>query len=119
LTLTAPPLPSGATANSITGTVSVSSAGAYDNAELFLTYNGALVATAPLNAYLSGAQTTLSLTAVAPGGSSSATYAPGVYNAEVWAWNSSNPSGTLTRAPAATTIDMSAGNATAVTLDIP
>jgi hypothetical protein len=117
-TLTAPPVPGGSVANGITGTVSVASAGAYDNAELFLTFNGALVATAPLNAYLSGAQTTLTLTAVAPGGSSSATYAPGVYNAEVWAWNSSNPTGTLLRVPSATTIDMSAGNATGVALDI-
>jgi hypothetical protein len=118
-TVSTPPVPTGSSANGITGTVSVTSAGTYDNAELFLTYNGALVATAPLNAYLSGAQDTLALTAVAPGGSSTASYAPGVYNAEVWAWNSSNPTGTLTRSPVATTIDMSAGNATGVALDIP
>jgi hypothetical protein len=118
-TLSAPALPTGSTANNITGTVSIGSAGAFDNAELFLTYNGALIASAPLNAYLSGAQTTLTLTGVAPGGSASATYAPGLYNAEVWAWNSSNPTGTLTRAPSATSIDMSAGNATGVALDIP
>jgi Domain of unknown function (DUF4382) len=117
-TVSAPPLLSGSTANSITGTVSIASAGAYDNAELFLTYNGALVATVPLTAYLSGAQTTLTLTAVAPGGSSAATYVPGVYNAEVWAWNSSNPTSTLLRTPLATTIDMSAGNASGVTLSI-
>jgi hypothetical protein len=118
-TLSAPALPTSSTANNITGTVSVASPGAYDNAELFLTYNGALIASAPLNAYLSGAQTTLTLTAVAPGGSASASYAPGLYNAEVWAWNSTNPTGTLTRTPSATGIDMSAGNASGVTLNIP
>jgi hypothetical protein len=117
-TLTAPPVPSGATANSISGTVTVSSPGTYNNAELFLTFNGALVAAAPLNSYLSGS-TALSLSGVAPGGSSSAAYAAGIYNAEVWAWNSSNPTGTLTRVPATGTIDMSAGNASGVTLSVP
>ena len=44
--LTAPPLPTGSTANAIQGTLSVGTS-AYDNAELFLTYGGALVAAAP------------------------------------------------------------------------
>jgi Domain of unknown function (DUF4382) len=117
-TMTAPPVPSGSTANSITGTVTVSSPGSYDNATLFLTYNGALVAAAPLTGYLSGSAS-LSLTAVAPGGSSGATYGPGIYNAEVWAWNSANPAGTLTRMPYGSTIDMSAGNASGVALTVP
>ncbi len=118
-TVSAPAAPTGSTPGTITGTVSLTSAATYDSAELFLTYHGALIATAPLSAYLSGAQTTLSLTAVAPAGSTTASYSPGVYNAEVWAWNSSNPTGTLTRTPAATRIDMSAGNAGGVTLDVP
>jgi hypothetical protein len=117
-TMTAPPVPSGSTANSVTGTVTVTSPGSYDNATLFLTYNGALVAAAPLTGYLSGS-TTLTLTAVAPGGSSGAAYAAGVYNAEVWAWNSANPAGTLTRLPYGSTIDMSAGNASGVALTLP
>jgi Domain of unknown function (DUF4382) len=116
LTVAAPPLPSGSSANSITGTLSIASAGAYDSAELFLTYNGALVAATPLTAYLNGG--TLSLTGVAPGGGTAGSYGPGVYNAEVWAWNSSSPTTTLVRTPAATSIDMSAGNATGVTLNI-
>ncbi|HTC45242.1 MAG TPA: DUF4382 domain-containing protein [Steroidobacteraceae bacterium] len=117
-TMTAPPVPSGSAANSITGTVTVTSPGSYDNATLFLTYSGALVAAAPLTGYLSGS-TSLSLTAVAPGGSSGAAYGPGIYNAEVWAWNSANPAGTLTRLPYGSTIDMSAGNASGVALTIP
>jgi Domain of unknown function (DUF4382) len=116
-TMTAPPLPPGSAADSIQGTINVATS-AYDNAELFLTYNGALVATAPLNSYLSSGQSTLTLNAVAPGGSSSATYTAGVYNAEIWAWNSTNSTGTLTRIPYGTTIDMSAGNATGVALTI-
>jgi Domain of unknown function (DUF4382) len=117
-TMTAPPVPSGSTANAIAGTVTVTSPGSYDNATLFLTYNGALVAAAPLTGYLSGS-TALSLNAVAPGGSAGATYGPGIYNAEVWAWNSANPAGTLTRLPYASTIDMSAGNASGVALTLP
>ena len=105
------------TANAIQGTVSVGSS-AYDNAELFLTYNGALVAAAPLTSYLTSSQSTLSLSSIAPGGSADTTYAPGVYYAEIWAWNSTNPTGTLTRIPYASPIDMSAGNATGVTLSI-
>jgi Domain of unknown function (DUF4382) len=113
-TMTAPPAPSGATANSIQGTVSLQGS-TFNNAELFLTYNGTLVAAAPLSV----SQGNLNLSGIAPGGSSSASYAPGVYYAEIWAWNSSNPTGTLTRMPYANTIDMSAGNATGVTLTLP
>ena len=115
--LDAPPLPAGSTANAIQGTISVSGSG-FDTAELFLTSNGALVAAAPLTAYLGTSRGTLSLSAIAPGGSSSTAYAAGVYYAEVWAWSSANPTGTLTRIPYGSTIDMSAGNATGVALQI-
>jgi hypothetical protein len=116
-TLAAPPVPSGATADAITGTLSVGGGQSFDNAVLFLTQGGALVGAAPLNGYLNGG--TLTLNAVAPGGSTASSYAAGVYNAEIWAWNSANPLGTLTRIPQATTIDMSAGNASGVALTIP
>ncbi len=77
-----------------------------------------LVAAAPLNSYLGQSQSTLTLTALAPGGTAASVYAAGVYNAEIWAWNSANPTGTLSRIPYATTIDMSAGNASGVALNI-
>ena len=118
-TLAAPPVPSGATADAITGTLSVGSGQTFDNAVLFLTQGGALVGAAPLNGYLSGGHSTLTLNAIAPGGSASSGYASGVYNVEIWAWNSANPLGTLTRIPSATAIDMSAGNASGVALAIP
>ena len=118
-TMAAPPVPTGATANGITGSLSVANSQSFDHAELFLTRNGALVAAAPLTNDLGSGQSTLTLNAVAPGGGTSASFAAGVYNAEVWAWNSANPTGTLTRTPYGTTIDMSAGNATGVALTIP
>ncbi len=118
-TMTAPPLPTSASADGITGTVSITNTQTFDHAELFLTAAGALVAATSLDSYLGTAQSTLTLNAVAPGGSPSASFAAGVYNAEVWAWNSANPTGTLTRIPSGTPIDMSAGNASGVALTIP
>ena len=113
-TMTAAPLPTGASANAITGTVTAPSSQGFDHAALFLTHGGALVAAAALNSD----QSTLTLNGIAPGGSSAASYPAGVYYAEVWAWSSSNPLGTLTRTAAATAIDMSAGNAAGVALTI-
>jgi hypothetical protein len=117
-TMTPAPVPSGAAANAISGSISVADQ-SFDHAELFLTHNGTLVAATALDNYLSGGQSTLTLNAVAPGGSSSTTYAAGVYYAEVWAWSSANPTGTLTRIRYGNTIDMSAGNASGVALTIP
>ncbi len=117
-TMTAPPLPTGSAANGIAGTISLASAGAYDSGELFLTYHGALVAAASLNGSVGRSQSPLTLTAIAPGGTTDSVYAAAVYDAEIWAWNSANPTETLTRIPYATTIDMSAGNAAGVALDI-
>jgi len=116
--VSAPPLPAGSSANGISGTLSVASPLAFDRAELFLTYHGALVAAASLNGDLGSAQSTLTLNGIAPGGNASTLYTPGVYRAEVWAWNSANPAGTLTRVPYTTTIDLSAGNASGVALNI-
>ena len=118
-TLSAPPLPATAAAAGITGTVSVTSSQSFNHAQLFLTRGGALVTATSLDSFLGSSQGTLTLNAVAPGGSSSASFAPGVYEAEVWAWNSANPTGTLTRVPYTAPIDMSAGTASGVALTIP
>ncbi len=117
--MNSPPLATGSTANAIQGTVSIASTQAYDHGELFLTYNGALVAASSLDSYLASPQSTLSLPAVAPGGSAGAPFAAGIYSAEIWVWNSANPTATLSRIAYGTTIDMSAGNAGAVALQIP
>lgn len=116
-TMNTPPVPAGSTANALQGTLTVGTS-AYDNAVLLLTYNGMVVAAAPLTSYLSSSQSTLSLSALAPGGSAGSTYAAGIYYGEIWAWSSSNPTGTLTRIASSAPIDMSAGNATGVALTI-
>ncbi len=115
--VSAPPLATGATADAITGTVSGGQG--FNHAELFLTHDGVVVAAAPLDSYLNSNQGTLTLNGIAPGGSTAASFAAGVYYAEMWAWNSADPTGTLVRSPNATAIDMSAGNASGVALTIP
>src|SRR5581483_11786863 len=92
-TLTALPVPAGATAASVTGTVNVGTPGKYDKGELLLTSGGALVAVTPLNSYLGQSQSSATLFSNVPGGASSATFTTVPYYAEAWVWNSANPSG--------------------------
>jgi hypothetical protein len=110
-TVTAIPLPSAG--ESVSGTVSVTTPGKYDKGELLLTQGGALVAIAPLDAYLGAAKSSATLFSSVPGGSSTS-----VYYAEAWVWNSANPGATLSRQPLSTPIDLSAGNATGVAVTI-
>jgi hypothetical protein len=111
-------LPAGASAASVSGTVNVATPGKYDRGELVLTHDGAIIATAPLDSYLSRTQSSATFLDSVPGGGSGATYASGLYDAEVWVWNSTAPTVTLTREPAANPIDVRSGSASGVTLNI-
>jgi len=111
-------IPTGASADSVAGTVSVTTPGKYDKGEILLTRDGSVIASAPLDAYLSHAQSSATLLSSVPGGSTSATYASGVYDLEVWVWNSSDPLGTLTREPASSALDLSSGSSTGLALSI-
>jgi hypothetical protein len=110
-TVTAIPLPS--TGESVSGTVSVTTPGKYDKGELILTQGGALVALAPLDAYLGAAKSSATLFTSVPGGTSTS-----VYYAEAWVWNSANPGATFSRQPLSTPINLSTGNATGITVTI-
>ena len=116
-TVGALPPPSGATIDSINGNLQVGGNGSYNQGALMLTYNGALVAAASLNSLLGGSAGTLA--AAVPGGAGGSIYSPGVYYAEVWVWNSSNPSGTLTRVPYGSAVDLSSGGISGLTLSAP
>jgi len=84
-------LAAGNSAASVAASVQPSSAGKYDHGELMLSQNGQLIASAPIDAALSAGGGTVQLAGL-PGGT------PGsVYYVSVRAWNSSDPSGTLTR----------------------
>lgn len=112
------PLPSGTSAASISGTVSVAAQGKYDRGELLLTQNGALIAVAPLDPYLAAGQSSATLFDSVPGSSGGGVSKSNQYFAEAWVWNSSNPAGTLSRQPVSSVIDLSSGNASGVTITI-
>ncbi len=106
--------PSGTTAESVSGTVMVSAPGKYNQGELMLTQNGALIAVTPLDSYLGGSSSgNVTLFSAVPGGTSTS-----VYYAEAWVWNSSDPASSLQREPQSTAINLSSGSATGVAITI-
>jgi len=84
-------LAAGNSAASVAAAVLPASAGKYDHGELMLSQNGQLIASAPLDAALATGGGTVQLAGV-PGGTPTS-----VYYLSVRAWNSSDPSGTMTR----------------------
>ncbi len=113
-TAAAIPLPSGTTAETISGTVTVGAPGKYDKGELLLTQGGALVAVAPLDAYLGGPSSgNVTLFTSVPGGASTS-----VYYVEAWVWSSSSPASSLERESQSAPIDLSSGSASGVTITI-
>jgi len=117
-TVPALPIPDGASADSIAGTLTVTNPGTYDKGELVLTRGGALVAAVPLDAYLAQAGGSATFFSAIPGGGGGS-YSPGVYYAEVWAWNSGNPAGTLVRTPYGAPIDLTAGSTGGIAFSVP
>jgi hypothetical protein len=107
----------GATSDSVTVTTAVAAPGKYNNGELILSQNGAIIAVAPLGAVLDQSSGSVIFTRV-PGGTSSQTLGTGVYDLSAWVWNSSNPSGTLSRQSSPTSVDLSSGTATGASITI-
>jgi hypothetical protein len=107
----------GATSDSVTVTTAVAAPGKYNNGELILSQNGAIIAVAPLGTVLDQSSGSVTFTRV-PGGTSSQTLGTGVYDLSAWVWNSSNPSGTLSRQSSPTSADLSSGTATGASITI-
>jgi len=105
-------LASGSSAASVAASVQASSTGKYDQGELMLGQNGQLIASAPLDAALKSGGGTVQLAGV-PGGTGSS-----VYYLTVRAWNSSDPSGTLTRQWYAGAVDLRSTLSASVQLTI-
>jgi hypothetical protein len=95
----------------------VAAPGKYNNGELILSQNGAIVAVTPLGSILDQSSGSVTFTRV-PGGTSSQTLTSGVYDLSAWVWNSTNPSGTLSRQSSATSVDLRTGTATGATVTI-
>jgi hypothetical protein len=95
----------------------VAAPGKYTNGDLILSQNGAIVAVAPIGVALDQSSGSVTFSHV-PGGTSSQTLGTGVYDLSAWVWNSSNPSGTLTRVASPTSINLSSGTSSGATITI-
>jgi hypothetical protein len=93
-------LASGGTAATLAATVSPATRGKYNQGAVLVTHDGQLVASAALDTVLAGGGGTVQVTGI-PGGT-----AASLYYLTVRAWNSSNPSGTLTRQWYSTPVDL-------------
>ena len=93
-------LASGGVPGSLTATISPTTPGKYDQGELLVSNNGALVATVSLNSALSQGGGSVGFNSLPAGTPSS------LYYLSVRVWNSRNPSGTLQRQWFPNAIDM-------------
>ena len=111
------PVPSAATTSSIATTVNITTPGRYDNGMLVVTHDGGVVATSSLTSLLAQASGTVNVSGI-PGGSAGTAFDRGVYYAEAWVWNSSDPTGTFSRQPGAASVDLRAINSGTLTQTI-
>jgi hypothetical protein len=107
----------GGTSATLEVATAVAAPGKYTNGDLILSQNGAIVAVAPIGVALDQSSGSVTFSHV-PGGTSSATLGTGVYDLSAWVWNSSNPSGTLTRVASPTSINLSSGSSSGATITI-
>ena len=107
----------GSTSNTLEVATAVAAPGKFTNGDLILSQNGAIVAVAPLGVILNQSSGSVTFTHV-PGGTSSTSLSTGIYDLSAWVWNSSNPSGTLTRVSSPTGVNLSSGTSTGATITI-
>ncbi|MGO9512117.1 MAG: DUF4382 domain-containing protein [Steroidobacteraceae bacterium] len=108
-----------ASADSISGTITVSSAGKYDSGFLIVSHDGYIVTTLPLGPVFSGnsAGGPYAIPNI-PGGSSTQTFEPGLYYLHAFVWNSAHPFLTLKRLEDTAVVDLRNGSATNVDLTL-
>jgi hypothetical protein len=109
---------SGATLDTSSVTISKSSSTKYNKGELVFSHDGAIVQTVVLDSILTQtANATLTAPGL-PGGGASGTFNDGLYYVSVRVWNTSNPSGTLTREIYPTPLDLRTGVLSSYQLNI-
>ena len=107
-------VPSGASAASVSGSISVGTPGKYNRGILVLTHDGAIVSAAKLDSYLGSAQTSgITFFSSLPGSDAGA-----LYYAEAWVWNSSDPASTFSREPYSGSVDLRSGSASGVAISV-
>jgi hypothetical protein len=109
----------GAALDSATVTISKTSATKYNKGQLIISHDGAIVATATLDALLIAQSTTSSLTISGiPGFGSAGQFADGLYYVSVRAWNTSDPTNSLNREIYPTPLDLRTVALTTYSLNI-
>jgi hypothetical protein len=110
---------SGATSNIPTLTISQTTPGTYNQGDLIISHDGAIVATAILDSILAtGATRSLTISGLPGGGGTSGTFAPALYYVSVRVWNSGNPAQPLKREIYPAALDLRNGSLTAYSLAI-
>jgi hypothetical protein len=110
---------SGARSNTPTLTISQTNPGTYNQGDLIISHDGAIVATAILDSILTtGATRSLAMPGLPGGGGTSGTFTPALYYVSVRVWNSGNPAGTLKREIYPAALDLRSGIFTAYSLAI-
>jgi hypothetical protein len=104
---------SGASATSITASVAQATAGKYDQGQVIVTRDGAVIGTASLDSALTG-RGTVTINGL-PGGNS---FSSALYDLSVRVWNSKDPAGTLRRQWYSSPVDLRSGSATGVALTV-
>jgi hypothetical protein len=110
-------LASPANSDSISGTITESTAGKYDSGYLIVSHDGYIVTTLPLGPVLGagGSGGSYAIPNI-PGGSSTQSFAPGLYYLHAFVWNSAHPFLTLRRIENTAVVDLRNGSATNVDL---
>ncbi len=109
---------SGAVATTVTFSVTQAFPGRYDQGELIISHDGAIVATATLNTLLARGSGASIAVAGIPGSNGFASLDSALYYVSVRVWNSSNPAGTLNRETYPTALDLRAGRQSSYALNI-
>ena len=112
---------SGASADSISGNLTQSTAGTFDSGYLIVSHDGYIVTTIPLSGVLTlngGAGGAYSI-ANLPGGSSGQSFAAGLYYLHGFLWNSQDPLLSLRRIENTAVVDLRSGSATNVDITVP
>jgi hypothetical protein len=110
---------SGLTSNSTTVTVSQTTPNKYDKGYVIISHDGAVVATAALDTALTNsAASTLAISGLPGGATTTGTLDSALYYVSVRVWKSSNPAGTLNRETYPTALDLRTGTGISYSLQI-
>ena len=110
----APALLAGASEGTLTGTVTFSTAGAYDSGFVLISHNGQVIDAVDLTTLATGSPTSVSFTDQLPSENANATY-----DVTVRTWSSADPTTTLVRTAATSQVDLRSSTAQSISIAVP